>query len=130
MIAAIFLISLGAYLLCGIAFAIPFVLKGPGRIDPHAAHRSWGFRVLIIPGVTALWPLLLSRWTSGLTAPPEECNAHRRAIGNIVARASRPCGEDRDLTGGTPVPLPASDGAGSRAQEAHKAWGGLSSEPR
>ena len=38
MIAAIFLISPGAYLVCGIAFAIPFVLKGAPRIDPHAAH--------------------------------------------------------------------------------------------
>lgn len=50
MIASIFLISPGAYLVCGIAFAIPFVLKGARRIDPHAAHGSWGFRVLIIPG--------------------------------------------------------------------------------
>jgi len=84
MIAAVFLIALGAYLACGLAFAIPFALAGAKRIDPHAAHGSWGFRLLIIPGTIAFWPLLLKRWTSGATEPPEECNAHRKA-----ARANR-----------------------------------------
>ena len=49
MIAAVFLIMLSAYVLCGFVFAIPFVLKGAGKIDPHAAHGSWGFRILIVP---------------------------------------------------------------------------------
>ena len=79
MIAAAFLIALGAYLVCGLVFAIPFALLGVRRIDPHAAHGSWGFRLLIIPGTMALWPLFLRRWTSGAQEPPEECNAHRNA---------------------------------------------------
>ena len=77
MIAAVFLITLGAYLACGLVFAIPFALIGAKKIDPHATHGSWGFRVLIVPGGIALWPLLLRRRASGVHEPPEECNAHR-----------------------------------------------------
>ncbi len=78
MIAAIFLILLGAYLACGLVFAIPFALVGVKQIDPHAAHGSWGFRLLVIPGTMAFWPLLLRRWATGVKEPPEECNPHRR----------------------------------------------------
>ena len=79
MITATFLILLGAYLTCGLVFAIAFAFVGVKRIDPHAAHGSWGFRVLIVPGTMALWPLLLLRWASGVREPPQECTAHRRA---------------------------------------------------
>lgn len=79
MIAAVFLVVLGIYLACGLAFAIPFALVGVKKIDPHAAHGSWGFRLLIVPGTMAFWPLLLKRWASGVHEPPEECNAHRKA---------------------------------------------------
>jgi hypothetical protein len=79
MIAAILLFFVGAYLACGLLFAIPFSLLGVKRIDPHAAHGSWGFRALIIPGTMAFWPLLLKRWVSGVSGPPEESNAHRLA---------------------------------------------------
>jgi len=79
MIAATFLIALGIYLACGFVFAIPFALFGAKHVDPHAAHGSWGFRLLIIPGVMAFWPLLLKRWTSGGKNPPVESTAHRVA---------------------------------------------------
>ena len=46
------------YLVLGLVFAIPFVLVGAGRIDPLARQGTWGFRVLILPGAAALWPLL------------------------------------------------------------------------
>ena len=76
------LLSAGAiYLLCGLAFAIPFVLIGVNRIDPHAAHGSWGFRLLIMPGTMFFWPLLAHRWLKGLHEPPPERNAHRCAAG-------------------------------------------------
>jgi hypothetical protein len=80
MIAAAFLVALGAYLACGLVFAIPFALVGVKKIDRHAAHGSWGFRLLVIPGTMALWPLLLRRWATGVKVPPEECNAHRCAV--------------------------------------------------
>lgn len=79
MIASALLILLGIYLACGFVFAVPFVLLGVNKIDPHAGHGSWGFRLLIIPGTTAFWPLLLRRWLKGILQPPEERNAHRLA---------------------------------------------------
>ena len=78
MIAAGLLILTGIYLLCGLIFSVPFVLVGVGKIDPHAAHGTWGFRLLIIPGTILLWPLLARRWLKGVHEPPEERNPHRR----------------------------------------------------
>ena len=60
----------------GIVFAIPFVVRGVGRIDPIAVESSWGFRVAILLGSAAFWPLLLKRWFGGQSAPGER-NAHR-----------------------------------------------------
>jgi hypothetical protein len=79
MIAEAFLIAFGAYLLCGLVFAIPFALVGVGKIDPHARHGSWGFRLLIIPGTAFLWPVLAHRWVKGIHEPPPEKNVHRCA---------------------------------------------------
>lgn len=84
MMAAIFLIPLGSYLACGLVFAAAFVCFGAGRIDPHASHGTWGFRLLVIPGAAAMWPLLLNRWLRGAHEPPEQCDPHRR-----VARATK-----------------------------------------
>lgn len=71
--------AVGMYLALGFLFALVFVTRGVGAIDPVAREGTWGFRVLIIPGVMALWPLLIRRWLSGRKEPPTECNAHRRA---------------------------------------------------
>lgn len=79
MIAETLLIAAAFYLSCGLVFAIPFVLVGVRRIDPHAAHGSWGFRVLIVPGTMFLWPLLARRWLKGVHESPEEDNPHRCA---------------------------------------------------
>jgi hypothetical protein len=79
MIATYFLMALGAYLACGLTFAVPFALAGVKGIDPHARHGSWGFRLVIIPAAITFWPLLLRRWASGAKEPPAECNAHRKA---------------------------------------------------
>ena len=70
---------LGAYAGAGLLFAMPFVLRGVDRIDPAAREGTWGFRLLLIPGVVALWPLLARRWWSGRGEPPEERNPHRLA---------------------------------------------------
>ena len=56
---------LTAYASVGIAFGILFVTTGVQRIDPVAQHSSLGFRLMILPGVAALWPALLIRWVRG-----------------------------------------------------------------
>jgi len=52
----------GIYAVIGLLFAIAFIAKGVARVDPVAAGAGWGFRLLILPGSVALWPLLLRRW--------------------------------------------------------------------
>lgn len=79
MIGKFLLAAASVYLIGGFLFAIPFLILGVGRIDPHAAHGSWGFRLLITPGTILLWPLLAARWMRGMKMPPEEKNAHRCA---------------------------------------------------
>ena len=61
-IAEIFVAALEAYVLAGVLFAAVFVLVGIHRVDPVAKHAPTGFRLIITPGVAALWPLLLTRW--------------------------------------------------------------------
>ena len=72
---------LGIYVLLGLAFAVPFVWRGARCVDPAAAGGTWGFRLLVLPGVVALWPLLLKRWWANAGAPPTEDNSHRRRAG-------------------------------------------------
>ena len=50
------------YLVCDLAVGIPFVLRGVGRVDAAARGTSAGFRLLILPGTVALWPLLAAHW--------------------------------------------------------------------
>ena len=77
--AATWVVGIGlAYLAIGVVFAVPFVLKGAGRIDEDARAGSFGFRVLILPGVSALWPLLALRWLRA-DDDREESSPHRRA---------------------------------------------------
>ena len=56
------LTALGLYLAAGLAVGIPFVARGVNRVDPAAAQSALGFRLLILPGCAALWPLLLAKW--------------------------------------------------------------------
>ena len=75
------------YIACGMAFAPLFVWRGVGRIDPAAKGAGSGFRLILLPGVAALWPLLLRRWVAG-RPPPLERNAHRDAVGDRAERSS------------------------------------------
>lgn len=83
-IAAGLVLTLGIYAGLGLLFAVPFVLRGVGHVDPQARAGSRGFRLAILPGVVAFWPLLARRWAQG-RQPPEERNPHRDA-----ARGGRP----------------------------------------
>ena len=54
--------ALTAYSLAGAVFAVAFVTMGIQRVDSVAVHAPLGFRLIVLPGVAALWPLLLVRW--------------------------------------------------------------------
>lgn len=76
----------GVYVAVGLVFGVAFVTRGVVRIDPGAHGASLGFRLVVLPGVVALWPLLASRWYGGSRTPPVEHNAHRsaaRAAGEV-----------------------------------------------
>ena len=55
---AILLILLAAYTAFGLVFAIAFVFRHVYRLDSVAAHAPLRFRLLILPGAVALWPIL------------------------------------------------------------------------
>jgi hypothetical protein len=57
-IVGLFLTAALFYAAFGFVFAIPFVLCWSGRIDSAAKSGSWGFRLAILPGTIALWPLM------------------------------------------------------------------------
>jgi hypothetical protein len=46
----------------GLVFGAAFAAWGAGRIDHAAAGAGWGFRLLILPGAGALWPVMLAKW--------------------------------------------------------------------
>jgi hypothetical protein len=80
---------LALYAGLGLLFALAFVTRGIERIDPGAVGATWGFRLIVLPASIALWPLLLQRWFGGVTAPPVESNAHRRAAAVAGAASAR-----------------------------------------
>ncbi len=58
----LFVRALALYAGMGFGFAIAFVALGVTPVDGNAAGTRLGFRLIILPGVTALWPVLLHRW--------------------------------------------------------------------
>jgi hypothetical protein len=62
LIAQLILYVLGAYVLGGLLVGVPFVLRGVERVDPAARGTSLIFRLLILPGTVALWPLIAAKW--------------------------------------------------------------------
>lgn len=76
------------YVAAGLIFALVFLPLGAARVDPHLAGAPVVVRLLIAPGVVALWPLMAWRWFAGAGAP-EERNPHRDAARAARGRAAR-----------------------------------------
>lgn len=76
-VARILVDALCLYTGIGALVALWIAMRGLHRLDPVAAHGTWGFRLLILPGLTALWPLMLARCVRGSRQPPTERTAHR-----------------------------------------------------
>ncbi len=53
------------YLAAGVIIGAPFMAFGLARLDYAAKGASRGFRLVVAPGVIALWPFILVRWLSG-----------------------------------------------------------------
>jgi hypothetical protein len=72
-----FIVTAGElYAAAGFTFALIFLSIGIARLDPGVAAAPKTLRLLLLPGVAALWPLFASRWIRG-AKPPIERNPHR-----------------------------------------------------
>ena len=60
--AVLILIILSSYLCVGAICGIAFAWRGADRIDPATHGAPLMFRLLILPGAIALWPILTLRW--------------------------------------------------------------------
>ena len=66
MAAAVWFVNvLAAYSAIGLLFAVVFLTAGISRVDPASKGSGIGFRLIVLPGVAALWPLMLKRWIQG-----------------------------------------------------------------
>ena len=54
--------ALGVYVAAGLLFGAAFVLRGIDFVDSAAHGAGAGFRLLVLPGAAALWPVLLRKW--------------------------------------------------------------------
>lgn len=63
-IAQIIVLMFVGYAAIGVLFALVFVTIGVTKVDAAARGSGVLFRVLIVPGCAALWPVLLVRWLS------------------------------------------------------------------
>lgn len=68
MIGVIILLIIVIYLLTGLFFGLFFITRGIYQVDEAAEGTGWGFRLLILPGVIALWPVLLQKWLKSTSA--------------------------------------------------------------
>ena len=55
-------VALGLYAAAGLLFALPVLAWGLPRIDTAARGTRLAFRLIILPGAIALWPVLLRQW--------------------------------------------------------------------
>jgi hypothetical protein len=68
--ATIVWLALAGYAAPGLLLACWLVLGGLRRIDAVAAAAPWPLRLLFLPGLAALWPILLMRLAG--RRPPED----------------------------------------------------------
>jgi hypothetical protein len=70
-VAQLILAVAGVYAAVGLIFAVAFVLLGVHKFDVAAHGASPGFRLLMLPGCAALWPVMAVKWL------------RRRRLGNV-----------------------------------------------
>ena len=66
MAAAVWFVNvLAVYAAIGLLFSVVFLTAGISWVDAASKGSGIGFRLIILPGVLALWPLMLKRWIQG-----------------------------------------------------------------
>ena len=65
-IVTILLWAAAIYLLTGLVFAVLFLMKGISVVDDGAKGSGIGFRLIILPGIALLWPVLFKKWINAL----------------------------------------------------------------
>ncbi len=56
------LYAAATYVAVGAICLVPFHRFVLPQLDESANGASWGFRVLVSPGLVALWPVILAKW--------------------------------------------------------------------
>ena len=59
------------YVVAGVLFALVFLWRGIHVVDHRVVGAPFSMRVLILPGLVALWPVFARRWVSGAGEPVE-----------------------------------------------------------
>jgi hypothetical protein len=57
--------AVALYFAAGAVFAVLFLSLGLRRLDPIAAAGPLRFKLIIAPGIIALWPLMIALWLAG-----------------------------------------------------------------
>ena len=79
--AAEFVVALfEVYTLAGVGCAVLILPRAIARLDHRIEGSPKALRLLILPGVAALWPLFAWRWMAGVSEPAER-NPHRTKAG-------------------------------------------------
>jgi hypothetical protein len=60
-VAALIWLGLAGYLAAGLLVALGLFAGGLRRIDPLAASAPFRVKLLLVPGLCALWPIMLSK---------------------------------------------------------------------
>lgn len=71
------MVAAGVYFTVGLLVATALQFSGLRRIDPGVENAGLVFRLLVTPGLVALWPLLLRRWRSAGRLGPRFGEANR-----------------------------------------------------
>lgn len=79
------LMMLGIYLGLGILLLPPLHRIALPAIDDSARGASWGFKMLVSPGVVALWPVILWKWNTASRGG----NPHGRPDAPVSSRGIR-----------------------------------------
>ena len=58
----LFLLILGIYATIGVFFAIYFVAAGATKIDPLLKNSKKRVRILLLPGIIAVWPFFVDKF--------------------------------------------------------------------